>query len=168
MMKKFSEYLQNCVEIPPVLIQILNHVGYNSFIALKGVNQNNIVEIEKYVSENLLDFKHILSNSVYARMEKFVFFLPGHKAIICNLPLFVEKYEHDTENERFVETLPISFMMKQMLKTAMRNDKRDQRHHQFSVEIQHFATYIYMICGKGCYEVLCNNLPLPQANTICE
>lgn len=76
-MEKFKKYLQNCLEIPVILIQILNRVGYDNFIALKGINVERIVEIEKYISENVLNFENVLVNSVYARMDKFVF-LPGH------------------------------------------------------------------------------------------
>lgn len=83
------------------------------------------------------------------------------------MPSYVEKYEYDTKEDRFIEMLPISFILKLMVKVAIKNHSRDQRHNEFPVEIQHFATYIHMMSGKACYEVLCENL-LSQANTICD
>lgn len=166
-MDTFKEYLQNRVEVPQILIQLLYLAGYDNPIAVKGINPKNIFEMEKYISNNS---EHVLANSVYAGMEKFVF-LPGHKALLCGLPPYAEKYEQETNEvmqNRFVEALPVSFIMKQMIKTALKNQNKDERHRQFSTEIQHFATFIYTMCGKACYEVLCNNLPLPQANTICK
>lgn len=60
----------------------------------------------------------------------------------------------------------IPFQLQQMIRTAIKNYDRDNNHNIYSTEIQHWATYLYMMCGKATYEVLCKNLPLPQVNTV--
>lgn len=163
-MDKFREYLQN-IEIPEILIQLLYLTGFDNPIAVKGISEVNINETEKYITDNL---NGALANSVYDGKQTFQF-LPGHKAIWLRLPTYVEKYENQMKNHNsFVENLPVSFIMKQMIRTALNNEHRDQQHRQFSSEIRHFSTYIYTMCGRACYEVLCHNLPLPQANTVCK
>lgn len=164
-MDKFHEYLQNVIGIPVILTKILYLTGFDHPIAVKAIGRETIQDIEKYVSQNL---KPSLVNSCYDGIEEFVF-LPAHKTILLSLPDYIEKYENQSKNDdSIIETLPVSFIMKQMIKTAFNNRDRDQKHRQFSSEIRHFATYIYTMCGKACYEVLCNNLPLPQANTVCK
>lgn len=163
-LQMFRQYLQS-LSIPDVLIEILYLVGFDNPIAMKKITTDNIEEIENYVSKNLKDS---LTSSVYAGMKKFVF-LPGHKAILLSLAPYIEKYEQEMEiDDRSVEKLPLSFIMKKMIRTAMNNKDKDQNHRRFPSEIRHFAIYIYTMCGKACYEVLCNNLPLPQANTVCK
>lgn len=44
-MENFKEYLKNCLEIPEILLKILNRVGYDNFIALKGINAETVVDI---------------------------------------------------------------------------------------------------------------------------
>lgn len=160
----FFEYLQECVEMPDVLTKILNLSGYDNLIAVKGLNKEALNEIERYMSEN--DTNDSLKDSIYDNKEHFCF-LPGHKTILLSLPSYVERYEKcNTECFDYIKMHPFSFIMKELIKTAVKNHGRDQKHRQFSIEIQYWATYLYTMCGKACYEVLCANLPLPQANTI--
>lgn len=109
--------------------------------------------IEEYVSKKL---KHLLVGTVYAEMEqsgeKFSF-LPGHNAILSSLPACVQQFEYSRSKKHSnlaidVNSFPFSFMMKEFIRTAMENYSRDSKHQKFSSVIQHFATYIYMHCGK--------------------
>lgn len=154
-----------------MLVKILKASGYCSNIALSGLNQDKICSLEKYVSNNL---RNLLTNSVYTEdlAEDGDFsFLPGHAAILLALPDCVKKFESNNTSKtpnlsEYINFLPLSFLMKEMIKTAVENSSKDAKHRKFSSVIQNFSTYIYMMCGKSCYEVLCQNLPLPQANTI--
>lgn len=148
------------------MVRILESSGYNNNIAVKNLDEENLIGIERFVSKNL---KHMLIKSVYSDMEMFQF-LPGHKTLLLSLPSYVEKYEQDhlRDASNNVDALPISFIMKELVKTAITNSKRDEKHRKFSEAIEQFATYIYMMCGKACYEILSKNLPFPQANTICK
>lgn len=99
----FIDYLQKCVEFPKILCQIMNLVGYDHPIAVKGLNANSILEIEKYVSENL---KEELVNSIYSNMARFTF-LPGHKTILLSLPSYVDEFERITEKKALIVLLTI-------------------------------------------------------------
>lgn len=164
----FFEYIQECFELPDILIKILDLSGYNNLIAIKGLNEDAVKYIERYVAENSTNDSFI--NSVYANVNKDNFcLLPGHRTVLLSLSSYAEKYDEcRTERFDFIKTFPFSFIMKQLIKTALNNHERDQKHQQFPIEIQNWATYLYTMCGKACYEVLSSNLPLPQPNTICK
>lgn len=135
------------------------------------MNGEKISLLEKYVSKHL----HLLKNTAYEReheIEDFSF-LPGHATMLLALPDLVEEYDRAnkpcTANvNSLIDSLPLSFLMKEMIRTATNNSAKDPKHRQFSKIIQNFATYLYMICGKTAYEILSQNLPIPVANTICE
>lgn len=57
--------------------------------------------------------------------------------------------------------------MRELIKTAKNNAGKDFRQRRFSPSLQHFGMFLYMMCGKASYEIICNNIPLPQASTIC-
>lgn len=63
-------------------------------------------------------------------------------------------------------SLPV--ILKEMIKTALRNAEYVKNHAQYSDIIRYFATYIYIIGGRSCYEVLYENLPLPSVSTVCK
>lgn len=149
--------------------------GYNNNIALKGLNEEKIISLEKYVAKNL---KHLIQNTVYADFEMGDFsFLPGHTTLLLALPDYVKRFEmNNTKNcsssNINLDRFPLSFLMKELIRNGIDNSSkdltRDLRHRKFSPVIQSFATYVYMLCGKACYEILSQNLPIPQANTICK
>lgn len=143
---------------------------------MKRLNEENIIVLEKYVSTNL---KHLLENTVYSDFETDNFsFLPGHTNLLLTLPDCIRKFEMNdktrkpnvaAQNSNFnLDSLPLSFLMKELIRSGIDNSSKDARHRKFSSVIQSFATYVYMMCGKACYEILSQNLPLPQANTICK
>lgn len=57
--------------------------------------------------------------------------------------------------------------MKELINSMKLNQNLPPNGRRYSETLQSFATYIYMLSGKAAYEVLCRNLPLPQACTIC-
>lgn len=70
-------------------------------------------------------------------------FSPGHRASLLAMPNFVEEYELQTkmqQSEKYIEDNPQS--------------------------LQNFGRFLYMMCGKASYEIICNNIPLPQASTM--
>lgn len=147
-------------------MKILKAAGYNNNIALRGLNKDVVTVLEQYVQNKL---KTLLANSVYSEME-FFSFLPGHTTLLLALPAHVEKFEnsHPKRDPNVVDLNSLTLLMKEMIETARENCSKDVKHHKFSSIIQNFATYIYTICGKSCYEILCHNLPLPQPNTVCK
>lgn len=144
--------------------------GFATNASIRGINQKTIEEIERYVHEKC---KHLLLNSVYDetenQAENFTF-LPGHATVILQLPSLLKELEGRTKkpSEINLNSKGLSFLMKELIKTAINNSSRDDKHHRFSGVIQNFAAYIFMLSGKSCYEILSQNLPLPQSSTICK
>lgn len=61
-----------------------------------------------------------------------------------------------------------SFILNEMIKTAESNMYRDKNHVIYSDTIRYFSTYVFLLCGRSCYEMLRSNLPLPSVKTICK
>lgn len=148
-------------KIPESVVYILNESGFNSRHALKKITDENIGLIEQYFNDN---FDKLIGGLVdYPRDRPFKL-LPGHRAIIQSFPevmdqLAVEKKTAHTSND-------FSFVLKWLIETAEKNAGRVPKGRRFSENIQLFATYLYLMCGRACYETLSANLPIPQANTI--
>lgn len=60
----------------------------------------------------------------------------------------------------------IPFLLKEFIASSMNNFKKMPNSRRYSQVIQDFSTYIYILCGRYCYEVISKNLPLPQASTV--
>lgn len=58
-------------------------------------------------------------------------------------------------------------ILKLILESAENNLGREPKGRRYNQCLKEFSTYIYLMCGRSCYETLSANLPLPQANTIC-
>lgn len=145
-------------------MEILQKSGYDNTISIQNLIDDRIDRVEKFVQQNLQP----VLDEAYAKMSEFRF-LPGHRATLLGLPEAIKKFESRTETsaKTIINSLPLSFIMKEMIETAISNADKDPKHRRYSETIQYFASYIYMHCGKACYEILSNNLPLPQANTTC-
>lgn len=59
-------------------------------------------------------------------------------------------------------------ILNKLIKTAEFNELKDKNHATYSDEIRYFATYIFLLCGRSCYEMLRSNLPIPSVKTICK
>lgn len=109
-------------------------------------------------------------------MKKTFKFLPGHRNLIMNVAKCVheEISSKESKPENTMEHLlnqmepPISNVLKEFIQTALVNDGKSANLNRYSDIMQSFSTYIYLLCGRQCYEVLCNNLPMPAASTVGE
>lgn len=151
--------------MPEVIINILEKSGYDSTIAIESMNVNQIEEMEGYVSRNL----QLLDNSIYTNTANFKF-LPGHKTLLLTLPKYTEKFSKllDFFNENFADMSSTSFIMKELMKVSKQNHQKDSNNHRYLETVRYFAIYLYIMSGRACYEVLCNNFPLPQPSTVCK
>lgn len=66
------------------------------------------------------------------------------------------------------EQTEYSVILSQLIKTAERNKNKSKHANYYSDTIKYFSTYIFLLCGRTCYETLCRNLPIPSTKTICE
>lgn len=154
---KFEHFLNN--RIPKILISLLKNNGYENAFSLKLLNYNTVDYLEK----------NGLNNTEYAAIYDKL--LPGHRASLLALPELVQEFQRSYSDDQAINTNSedprYSFILQQLIKTAEKNSDKDPKHRRFSEEIQYFSILLYIMCGKASYEILSNNLPLPQANTVC-
>lgn len=123
-------------------------------------------------------------------------FVPGHKSLILNLKKEITSAktlqvlpQSDLESNFWVELEDIiervkkvtkglakgeqiepalSNILSEFIKTAITNSNKTKNQYRYSDIIQDFATYIYILSGRHCYEVISANLPMPAATTVCK
>lgn len=157
----FQKFISHSV--PKEIIEILIASGYDNFISVAGICEQEIKTIEKYANEQL---KHLLKFGQYPDCEQFVF-LPGHRKLLVELALKAKEFEAKQMNKKDTFNLSsTTLIMKEFIKSMNVNANLPKNAHRYSDIIKSFATYIYILSGKAAYEVLCNNQPLPQASTI--
>lgn len=61
-----------------------------------------------------------------------------------------------------------SVIMREMIENLKKNQNVPPKGRRYSEILQWSATYVFILSGKAAYEVLCKNLPLPQADTVCK
>lgn len=152
--------------IPEEIINILTKNGYNYSLSMININDEDINEIERRITRDPTD----VSTLYYLDRSKPFCFLPGHRKLIVQIGKRINEFEEFQRTQRgnYCNFENASFIMKELIKSMKQNENVQPKGHRYSEALQSFATYIYMLCGKAAYEVLCNNLPLPQVCTICE
>lgn len=167
-LEKFKIFLGD--RVPNVLFEILKRTGYDSSIAVKQINTHGLNELESFLSSSDQHFE----NSIYTPFKQL---LPGHRTSLLSLPSLVDEYElHIEQYKKMKQHLPdiaqtdshYTFIMKELIKTAKDNGDRGPHQRRFSQPLQNFGMLLYMMCGKVSYEIICNNIPLPQASTMCK
>lgn len=153
-----------------------------------SINAAVLENIEEFTNNQLKDTIDCLicchSNTYKLQViEKCFRFVPGHRALILQLPKYLEenRYKilnyarnHDASGSHFdamvhsIKSMPaLSNMLKELLLNAMKNFEQPQnQYNRYSEIMKYFSMHIYMICGKKCYEVLEANLKLPASSTI--
>lgn len=154
--KNFEDFLG--YQLPEQIKHSLNISAFNNELALSQLTFERVLEIEKYVSQN---------GSPNFR------FLPGHKSLLLGLPDKIDKYSIWREKYRstttdILQSSNVSFIMKELVRTALSNSNVDPKRRRYSDAMKNFAIYLYMMCGKAAYEVLSNNFPFPQPSTVCK
>lgn len=87
MPKDFWTNFQNFLgeqRIPLFLVELLKKTGYDSALSIQGLNEKNILELEKYLNINLANFNNLFKNTAYESTETFNF-LPGHQTLLSSL-----------------------------------------------------------------------------------
>lgn len=174
--------------IPMCIKKILLCCGYDTILSLQNISVETVNRIEKHVNEHVLNIVQEFDcchESFYKDQTIFTF-LPGHRDLLITLSKVLSKPQADfnsgTQNEQKCESLKhafnfvqgverhphLSVLLKEMIKTALRNGKFDKHNAEYTDIIRYFATYIYIIGGRSCYEVLYKNLPLPSVSTVCK
>lgn len=179
--------------VPMCIKKILFSCGYDTLLSLQNISMETVERIEKHVNKHLRNIAQELDcchKEFY--MEQTVFkFLPGHCDLLITLsrvlstsaqdPAYLDSVKNivqDIEDEPKYESFhftkaiqnhsSLSVILKELIMTALRNGVKGNQNSQYTDVIRYFATYIYIIGGRSCYEVLYKNLPLPSISTVCE
>lgn len=183
-------HIENIVgeTLPMCIKKILIGTGYDTILSLRNITLKTINHIESHVNNRNPDIVQEFDcchEAFYKNLKPFKF-LPGHCDMLLSLSNTLSNRENMCENSaetlkesgsinealNFVQavennaSLPV--ILKEMVKTALRNSRYNKHNAQYSDIIRYFATYIYIVGGKSCYEVLYNNLPLPSVSTVCK
>lgn len=157
-------------ELPKCIKLILPSCAYDSITTIKFLSESSISDMEEYIVN---EEKHILQkmdchhSSIYQRQNKFKF-SPGHRTLLLVLPNYVTEMckirsEGQTDG---CQSQEFSVILRELIRTADINAKRDKNHACYDKIIRFFFAYIYLLCGKNCYETLNRNLPIPSTKTI--
>lgn len=166
--------------IPMCIKKILSSCGYDTLLSLQNISLETVNRIERHINEHFIDIiqEFDCCHQEYYKEQTIFKFLPGHSDFLialsrklstcepCCEPTCESKYE-SFDIIRAVEDHPsLSLILKEMIKTALRNGIDVKKHAQYADIIRYFATYIFIIGGRSCYEVLYKNLPLPSVSTV--
>lgn len=155
-------------EIPQCVKRVLIICGYDSLFSLCELKETHIETIENYITANHMETIKAFNccHSNYYKNVTIFRFLSGHAAIVSAIPKYVEKYKNVHKSSNFDPKGRYSFILEEMIRTAEANLFKDPNHASYSDTIRYFATYIFLLCGRSCYEMLRANLPLPSTKTI--
>lgn len=159
--------------IPKCIKEILTSCAYTSLVGLKSISKESVLEIEDHINDYRRDLIQNLSCShaeFYKSQNKFQM-LPGHRDFILSMAkTIVQQESRQCEQSILYEALEknpnFSVILKELVKTALQNGQRETNNAQYSDIISCFATYLFIMCGKASYTVLCKNLPLPSITKI--
>lgn len=179
-MEEMWANLEHCVgyKVPASLKYMLWKCGYDCEISVKQISEKRIEELEKFIQKNR---NEILSNEglgddmcIYKKQRIFEF-LPGHKTILLDLPESIKKMqsENTLENTFFHDDATddvnkYSVILSALIKSANRNQNKPKNAFHYDDTIRYFSTYIFLMCGRTCYETLTKNLPIPSTKTVCK
>lgn len=153
---------QNDDEIPESVVYILYNTGFTTKAALKSINEESVKDIEAYFDENFNELICGLPDNQYKRPFRI---LPGHRAIILSIPSMITTEIKSVKNDS-KSSNDVSFVLKWLIDTSEQNVGRQLTGRRYEKKLQLFATYLYLMCGRSCYETLHANLPIPAADTI--
>lgn len=161
--------------IPECIKRLLEASGYDTEISLSTLNEANLLKVELFAQRSL---QHVIAelhccHSETYRNETTFQFIPG--TFILEIPKGLQSNSRpvtlSTLCQQLIDrlsTMPMATdLLKEFLKTVVTNESTSKTQNRYSEVIQYFSTYIYMLCGRNCYEVLSNNLPMPKAVTVC-
>lgn len=156
----FEESFPKCVKI------ILSVCGYDTIASLRSLNGQSVLEIQRqvrlYFQSTIQDLSCCHSNFYKQQLE--FEFLPGHRDFILAIP----EYLKPIPTAQTAYNSSFSTIMKAMIDTAENNLDKDKNHAQYNEIVRYFATYIFLSCGRSCYEVLNQNMPFPSTKTVRE
>lgn len=147
-------------DIPSCIKTILKLSGFDTKMSLRRIKSETIEEIEQFVNSYANEDvrKYTCSHSKYYNQNLFKF-LPAHRLLLLDLPNFCLNNQNNSIPSR-------SFTLNEMVKTSLINANKSNNNFEYNDFIRFFAIYVFLLCGRACYQFLCQNLPLPSVSTI--
>lgn len=161
-----------CDSVPLCIKLFLNICGFNTFLSLRNITTNTIIEIEDHINKHhkmkIQDLTCCYSEFYQNQLDFKL--LPGHRAFLLEISKCLSiKNDRETRNETATSSSSsFSMILRKLIETARKNGMVDKNHHTFDDIIRFFSTNIFLLCGRRCYEVLHRNLPFPSISTVCE
>lgn len=155
-----------CVCLKHVLCQF----GYDNVASLKCLTETNIIALEQEIDRNrkMIEGLKLKCNHIqnYKVQEPFRF-LPGHKQLLLDWCKCLGKcITSEPSEEKFAEHSSFQPILREMILSSISNYNKAPNIRRFSTVLMEFSTYLYILAGRQCYEVLASNLPLPKAGTV--
>lgn len=99
----------NDEKFPSCVKTILIQSGFNTFASLRQIDEKVLNEIESFVTANRSIINNIdcCGKDQYKNNENFRF-LPGHKAIVLNLPKYVTEFEQKNPNKKKSKSIEVA------------------------------------------------------------
>lgn len=156
-------------ELPLCVKKVLYVCGYNTAASIRSITAANISTIEDFINENEKKTMQelVCCHAEFYKNQNEFKLLPGHRALILELP----KYLDSINEQRLNTTTPSlchSLILRKMIETSENNADKSKNRHSYENIIRYFSTYLFLSCGRSCYEFLCRNLPLPSWRTVCK
>lgn len=185
------ENVTSISQIPNCIKTIFFNAGYDTTFAIaciKETPEKSIAEVENYINtfgnDSFVEIAKGLEccySELYANCirKKTFKFLPGHKSVIMKVANSLAGENEKSPKERNVqsnvdrllneiERLDLGFpnILKLVIQTALTNSQQTTTNlNRYADILKYFAMYVYMFCGRQCYEILSSNLSLPAAST---
>lgn len=180
---KVNEIVEKCSgeRVPKCIEQILSCCGYNHPLSFEKFSNESLSQVEDHMRKSpqntIKRFDCTLHGCLIAHYkdQKLFKLLPGHRILITSIVKCIDQYHQKISQENSHAVLCeiikkhayLSVVMKELIQGAMKNEQLSKNQAQYSDITRHFATYVFILCGRSCYEVLNKNLPFPSTSTVC-
>lgn len=161
-------------EIPACVKIVLGLSGFSTLLSLDSITHSDILKIEdcitEHFSEIIIQLKCCHSEFYKSQMffQKKFKFLPGHATLVAALPQYVKAYQIAYQKKIFELKGRYSFILNELIETAEANQFKSANQANYPDSVRYFAIYIFLLCGRACYNMLQSNLPIPSTPTICK
>lgn len=157
------------VMLPHCVKTLLTECGFSSLLSISQINDSKIVEIEDFVDKNrdIVEKLECCYAETYKSLRKFRF-LPAHRLLILHIAV---KYNHEpssTSSSARSDPTGYSFFLQKLIESAEENSGIPKNRYRYDKDLQLFSTYIFLSCGRSCYETLSSNLSIPPKTTVCK
>lgn len=165
--------------VPDCIKQILISCGYDTSTSIQSISQDSIALIENHINshDHQIIFKLNCCHSEFYQKQEIFKLLPGHRDFLIGLGKFLvepninaisKTNNKDFELQHELQRPGFSRVMKELIETALMNKQNEKNNAKYSDIIRYFSTYIFLLSGRSCYQVLYENLPLPSVETVCK